>query len=162
MKYYQLIFILLLFASCDVSTLTNKDVSNLGNLSIHVLITDGDKSDDLNNIKLRLTDGKKQIINEDIKVLLNDLPLELYVKNQLYYTKKSFYTTNDRTRKEAYYFEIILPDSSRHPLAYIQPKKRSEDTTGLSYKESGLINPELLTGSTISYRYEIEKAVNLK
>jgi len=69
---------------------------------------------------------KKQIINEKIKVLLNGKPLELYVKQELYYTKTSFYRDANLERRDSYYFEIILPDSTRHPLAYLKPLKKSD------------------------------------
>ena len=111
MKYYGVLFVLFLFSSCDVSTLSNADASDLAKLKVNILIQDGNKSDALDYIKVKLTDGKKQIINENISILINDLPLDLYVKDDLYYTKTSFYKTDSLARKEAYYFEIILPIS---------------------------------------------------
>jgi len=84
MKYYIIILLLFTLQSCDVSTLTNKGISNLGNLRVSILITDGNKNNSLNSITLKLTDGKKQIINENIKILLNNSPLDLNVKQELY------------------------------------------------------------------------------
>ena len=39
--------------------------------------------DKVNYLKVKLSDGKKQIINKDIQVLMNNSPLELYVKDNL-------------------------------------------------------------------------------
>lgn len=126
MKHYKLIFILLFFQNCDVSTLSDKDVSKLENLQVNILISDSDKNKSLNSIRFELSDGKKQIINENIKVLLNNSPLDLFVKQELYYTKASFYKTNNLSIQDSYYFEIILPDSTKHPIAFIKPLKRSD------------------------------------
>ncbi len=123
MKYYKLILILLIFSGCDVSTLSDEDTKNISKLKVNILIQDGTKDQSLNLIKVNLTDGEKQIINEKIKILLNGKPLELFVRTGNYYDKTSYYATDDLLRSESYYFEIILPDSSNYPLAYIKPNK---------------------------------------
>jgi len=123
MKYYNLILILFIFSGCDVSSISDADIKNISKLKVNILIQDGDKDNDLTLIKVNLTDGKKQIINEKIKILLNGKPLELFVRTGNYYDKTSYYATDDLLRSESYYFEIILPDSSNYPLAYIKPNK---------------------------------------
>ena len=127
-RYFSILLIIFLFSSCDVSTLSDADAKNIEKLKVHIQIKDGDREDALNQIKVVLTDGKKKIINENIKVLLNGFPLELYVKNELYYTKTSFYRTDSLRRSDSYYFEIILPDSTTYPLAYIKPMIQNRNT----------------------------------
>ena len=90
MKYRTLILLLFIFSGCDVSTISDVDAKNITKLKVNILIQDGNKLNSLNSIKVFLTDGKKQIINEDIKIILNDSPLNLFVQNELYYTKKIF------------------------------------------------------------------------
>lgn len=135
MKYAVVIFVLFVVSNCDVSTLSNADATDLAKIKVNILIQDGSKEKELDFVKVKLTDGKKQIINENISILLNDLPMDLYVKNDLYYTKKSFYKTDSLLRKEAYYFEIILPDSTRHALAHIKPTSSEDEAKFTMPKE---------------------------
>lgn len=127
MKYYIILLILVAFSSCDVSTLSNADTKDISKLKVNIYIQDDNNDNLLNEIKVKLTDGKKQIINEKIKILLNGKPLELYVKQELYYTKTSFYRETNLVHRDSYYFEIILPDSTKYPLAYLKPLKRSDN-----------------------------------
>lgn len=126
MKYYKLIIILFIFCGCDVSSISDLDSNNLSKLKVRISIQDGSKDHLLNELRVKLSDGKKQIINDKIKILLNGKPLDLYVKKELYYTKTSFYRGINLQRNDSYYFEIILPDSTKHPLAYIKPLKKSD------------------------------------
>jgi len=156
MKYYSLIFILFIFSGCDVSKISDLDTKNLAKLKVKILIEDGDKDNSLNYIKVFLTDGKKQIINADIKILLNDSPLDLYVKNELYYTKKSFYRTDSLLRKDSYYFEIILPDSTKYPLAFIKPLKDSQSVK-FNLPESISLNEDfVLQWENLNTPYELD------
>lgn len=141
LKYLKLLLILLIFQSCDESSLTGSDLNDLEKLRVNISIKDGNKRNSLNSVTLRLTDGEKQIINENITILLNDSPLNLFVKKELYYTKKSFYTTDSLRRKESYYFEIILPDSTRHPLAFIKPTVRSNEAR-FNFSKQNSINED--------------------
>ncbi len=93
---------------------------------MNIYIKDENKEELLSEIKVNLTDGKKQIINDKIKVLLNGKPLKLFVRTGNYYDKHSSYSTDDLLRNESYYFEIILPDSTKYPLAFLKPLKRSD------------------------------------
>lgn len=126
MKYYKIILILLAFTSCDVSTISENETKDISKLKVNIYIQDDGKDELLNEIKVNLTDGKKQIINEQIKVLLNGKPLELFVRQGNYYDKHSFYSTDDLLRSESYYFQIILPDSTIHPLAFLKPLKKND------------------------------------
>lgn len=126
MKFYKLIFIFFIFNACDVSSISDADTNNLSKLRAKIFIQDGTKDKLLNRVKVELTDGKKQIINEKIKILLNGKPLELFVKEELYYTKTSFYRDTNLLRHDSYYFQIILPDSTIHPLGYLNPTKKSD------------------------------------
>ena len=126
MKYYKLLLILLGFTSCDAATISEKDTKNLSKLKVNIYIKDGNKDELLNSIKVKLTDGKKQIINDKIKILLNGKPLKLFVRTGNYYDKHSSYSTDDLLRKESYYFEIILSDSTKYPLAFLKPLKRND------------------------------------
>ncbi len=125
-KYYIILLILFVFSSCDVSTLSSKDTNNINKLKVNIFIQEDNKEDLLQQIKVRLTDGKKQIINEKIKISLNGKPLELFVRQGNYYDKHSYYSTDDLLRSESYYFEIILQDSTKYPLAFLKPLKRSD------------------------------------
>lgn len=110
--------------SCDISNISNEDMNNLNNLKTDILIEDGSKDDSLNSVRVYLTDGKKQIIEDKIKILLNNIPMKFYRKKDLYYTNKSYYITDNLSRNDSYYFEIVLPNGSKYPLAYIKPLKR--------------------------------------
>jgi hypothetical protein len=123
MRYFKIILVFFMLASCDVSTISEADAKNLAKLKVHISIHDENSLDEL---KVQLSDGKKKIINDKIAILLNGKPLELFVKQDLYYTKTSFYRDTSLIRRESYYFEIILPDSTKHPIAYIKPFKKSE------------------------------------
>ncbi|NQY29457.1 MAG: hypothetical protein HRT69_08295 [Flavobacteriaceae bacterium] len=243
MKYYSILFILFVFSSCNVSTLSNSDATNLAKMKVNITIQDGTKKNSLDYIEVKLSDGKKQIINKNIKIILNNKPLELFVRQGNYYDKYPWYGTDDLLRNESYYFEIVLPDSTKYPLAFIKPLKRRDnakfnipkknsknkdlkleweninsltnveiwkivhlkakpnmhsggryaETTihhtintesgkytvpklffedsltitdyliiRLSSKESGLINPELILNSKISYTYLVEKTIDLE
>lgn len=127
MKYYKLLFIYLILSSCDVSLLSDADSKNINKLKVNITIQDGTTSNTLDQVKVHLTDGKKQIINEGIKILMNGKPLELFVQQDLYYTKTSFYRDTSLIRSNSYYFEIMLSDSTVHPIAYLKPLKKSEN-----------------------------------
>ena len=124
MKHYKftLLFFLLLFISCDVSTISDEKLNNLSNIKAQIYILDGTRNNIINDLKVYITDGDKQIINDQIKIILNEIPLNLKVQQELYYTKKSYYTLDDFPRSKSYYFEIILPDSTVYPLAFIKPQ----------------------------------------
>ncbi len=126
MKYYKIILILFAFTSCDVSTISKNDTKNISKLKVNIYIQNDGKDELLNKIKVNLTDGKKQIINKKITILLNGKPLELFVKQELYYTTTSFYRDTNLVRRNSYYFEIILPDSTKYPIAFLKPLKRSD------------------------------------
>lgn len=126
MKYLKIIFVLFIFISCDVSSISEKDANNPSKLKVNISIQDSPNDNLLNQIKVKLTDGKKQIINNRIKILVNGEPLELFVKQELYYTKKSYYRTTNLLRSNSYYFEIILPDSTLYPLAFLKPLKKND------------------------------------
>ncbi|WP_179376044.1 hypothetical protein [Winogradskyella wichelsiae] len=128
MKNLKLLLLLLIFSSCDVSTLGGKSANDLSKYKATILIETDNKKDDLRRIKVSLSDGDKQIINDEVKILVNNIPMELYVKDELYYTKTSFYTTDSLSKKASYYFEIILPDSTKHALAFIKPQKENDLT----------------------------------
>jgi len=167
MKYYSILFILFVFNSCDnVSILSNSDASNLAKIKVNITIKDGTKKNSLDYVKVKLSDGKKQIINKNIKILLNSKPLELFVRQGNYYEKHAYYGTDDLLRNESYYFEIILPDSSKYPLAFIKPLKRRDNAdylkVSLNSKENGLVNPELMLNSKISYTYVVEETIDLE
>jgi len=123
----SLLLILFVFCSCDVST--NPNVINSVKMKVNITIQDGTNKNTLNYIKVKLSDGKKQIINKNIKILLNNNPLELFVRQGNYYDTYSHYGTSYGTdellRKDYYYFELILPDSTKLPLAFIKPNKIS-------------------------------------
>ncbi|NRR92418.1 hypothetical protein HSX10_12645 [Winogradskyella undariae] len=123
MKNLKLLLLLLIFSRCDVSTLGGKAVNDLSKYKATILIETNNKKEDLRRIKVSLSDGDKQIINDEVKILVNNIPMELYVKDELYYTKTSFYTTDSLSKKASYYFEIILPDSTKHALAFIKPNE---------------------------------------
>ena len=124
MKYYKIIFVFFIFTSCDVSTISDIDAKSISKLKVNIYIQDGTHDNSLDELKVYLTDGKKKIINDKIKIVLNGKPLELFVKQELYYTKKSFYRDTNLLRSDSYYFEIVLPDNTIHPIAYLKPLKR--------------------------------------
>ena len=123
MRYYNIIFILLLFQSCNTTTLSEKEANNISNIQVEILIEDGIKKTSLNKINAYISNGEKRIINENIKVVLNGKPLKLFVRTGNYYDKYPVYLTDNLVRRESYYFEIVLPDSTRYPIAYIKPSK---------------------------------------
>ncbi|WP_339848745.1 hypothetical protein [uncultured Dokdonia sp.] len=123
MKYYHIIFILLIFQSCNTTTLSEKEANNISNLQVEIIIEDGTNQNSLNKINAFLTNGEKSIINDNIQIQLNGKPLELFVRTGNYYDKYPVYRTDELERRESYYFEIILPDSTKHPIAFIKPSK---------------------------------------
>lgn len=123
MRYYNIIFLLLLFQGCNTTTLSEIEANNISNIQVKILIEDGIKKTSLNKINVYISNGEKRIINENIKVLLNGQPLKLFIRTGNYYDKYPVYLTDDLVRRESYYFEIILPDSAKYPIAYIKPSK---------------------------------------
>ncbi len=59
--------------------------------------------------------------------MLNNQPFKLVTRKSNYYISYSEYVLSERKKDEAYLFEIILADSSRHKLAYIKPRKNYMD-----------------------------------
>jgi len=70
-----------------LTTLSKKEANNISNLRVEILIEDGVKEKSLNKINAYLYNGKKRIINENIKIQLNGKPLELFVRTGNYYDK---------------------------------------------------------------------------
>ena len=128
-KYYGILFIALVFSSCDVSTLSSSDALSLVKLKVNINIHYDTNKDTINYLRVKLSDGKKQIINKNIIILLNNHPLNLVVKDELYYTKTSYYQADSLVQNDAYYFEIILPDSTKHPIAFVKPMAKTEAAT---------------------------------
>lgn len=126
MKYFTILIALFFLQSCEVSLISDEKASDLRNLEARILITTMDSGENATDyISLYLSDGKKQIINDNIKILLNDVPMILVVTHKPFYQKSSVYTTDELTQSATYYFEIILPDGTKHPLAFIKPFKRN-------------------------------------
>ena len=124
MKYYNIIIILLIvIQSCNTTTLSKEELKNISNIQSEILIEDGTKRNSLNKINVVLSNGDKRISNDNIQVQLNGKPLKLYISTGNYYDKYPVYTTANLERSESYYFEIILPDSTKYPLAFIKPNK---------------------------------------
>lgn len=123
-KFYLLSFFLLIIG-CDTSNISDQELNDLSNIKANIHIKNGLEQDSLKRIDVYITDGEKQIINNKIKIRVNDITLKLYIKQELYYTKKSYYTCNF-FKSDSYYFEIILPDSTIYPLAFIKPFKEKE------------------------------------
>ncbi|MFD2910206.1 hypothetical protein ACFSX9_15860 [Flavobacterium ardleyense] len=117
---------LFLLISCDQSMLSDKELNDLSNMQVNIHLDEDLDNEEEKDIYVYLTDGKKQIINDKIIIKVNDLPLELSVRQELYYTKKSCYILPDFPTSESYYFEIILPDSTVYPLAYLKPKLKNK------------------------------------
>lgn len=161
MRYYT-IFILLLFLSCNTITLSKKEANNIANIQVEILMEDGGKEKSLNKINAYLSNGKKRIINENIKILLNGKPLELFVRTGNYYDKHPVYHTDDLVRKESYYFEIILPDSTKHPIAYIKPSKV---TSEFNFPENMSLDKDFVLdwkNNNVSANLELWKLVHEK
>ena len=126
MKYFTILIAFFFLQSCEVSLISDEKASDLRNLEARILITTmGSGENATDYIALYLSDGKKQIINDNIKILLNNVPMILVVTHKPFYQKSSVYTTDELTQSAAYYFEIILPDGTKHPLAFIKPFKRN-------------------------------------
>lgn len=159
MKYYNIIFILFIFQSCNTTTLSEKEVNNISNIQAKILIEDVTKQHSLNKINVFLSNGKKKIINKDIKIQLNGKPLELFVRTGNYYDKYPVYTTDQLERRESYYFEIILPDSTKYPIAFIKP---SELTTDFNFPKSISIDKDFVlkwTELNTPFQFEYIKGV---
>ncbi len=123
MKYYTILFMLLLLQGCNTITLSEEEVNNISNIEAKISIGTGSEQNSLHGISVFLSDGEKNIMNEAIQIQLNGKPLELFVGVGNYYDKYPVYRTDDLERRESYYFEIILPDSTKYPIAYIKPPK---------------------------------------
>lgn len=162
MRYYKIIFILLIFQSCNTTTLSKKEANNISNIQVEILIEDGTKEKSLNKINAYLFNGKKKIINENIKIQLNGKPLEFFVRTGNYYDKYPVYHTNDLVRRESYYFEIILPDSTKYPIAYIKPSKI---TSEFNFSENISLDKDFVLdwkNNNISANVELWKLVHKK
>jgi hypothetical protein len=164
MKYFSILFIFLVFYSCDVSTSSKSSITSLSNIKASITIQDGTKKNSLNYVEVKLFDDKKQLINENIKILLNNTPLELYVRTGNYYDKHSYYGTDDLSRKDSYYFEIILPDSTRLPIAFIKPYKAYADVKFNIPEQIPLKNDVIISweGLTTPHTIEIIKGTEVK
>ncbi len=134
-KYFYLLVFLLFITGCDVSSLSDEEITDLSIIKAEIIIKETYNGS--NEIKVFLSDGCKQIISKNIKVKVNGNLLELWVIDELYYTTKSYYTNYTTKpnvfhseeifpRSNSYYFEIILPDSTVYPLAYIKPINKSD------------------------------------
>ena len=143
MKYFTILIAFFFLQSCEVSSISDKKASDLRNLEARILITTmGSGENATDYFSLYLSDGKKQIINDNIKILLNDVPMILIVTHKPFYQKSSVYTTDELTQSATYYVEIILPDGTKHPLAFIKPFKRNADAT-FQIPKSVLISEDL-------------------
>ena len=133
MKFYKIISFLLIFISCNTTTLSEEEANDISNLRVEIFIVDGTEKKSLNHINAFIYKGNKKIINKNIEIQLNGKPLELFVRQGNYYDRYPVYSTKDLIRRESYYFEITLPDSSKYPLAYIKP---AEITTTFNFPEN--------------------------
>ena len=123
-KYYNIIIIsLIVLQSCNTTTLSKEELKNISNIRSEIVIEDGVKENSLNDVSVILYNGDKRISNDNIQVQLNGKQLNLHVSVGNYYDRYPVYTTDNLERNESYYFEIILPDSTKYPLAFIKPNK---------------------------------------
>lgn len=162
MKPYKLLFILLLIQSCNTTTLTKKEASNLLNIQAEVSIVDRGDKELLSDIQVILSDGEKRILNDNIQIQLNGTALDFFVGIGNYHDKYPVYRTDDLKRKESYYFEIILPDSTKHPIAYIKPKKV---TSEFEFSKSTSLDDDFILNwkrNNISADLELWKLVHEK
>jgi hypothetical protein len=138
-----------------VSTSSESSITSLANIKASITIQDGTKKNNLNYVEVKLSDGKKQISNENIKVLLNNSPLELFVRTGNYYDKHSYYGSKDLSRKESYYFEIILPDGTRSPLAFIKPINKNKIASFSFPKHVSLDNDFILKWENLTTPHQL-------
>jgi len=161
-KYFSLLLFLISILSCDVATLSKEEASKINNYRINIQIYDHFE-EKLNRITVSLSNGKKQIIDKDIKILVNNKPLYFFLKQELYYTKKSYYYLDTLKRKESYYFEIILRDSTKHPIAFIKPSDNKlmefNIPKTVSKNENIILKWENLKAP---YALEIQKGIQVK
>lgn len=158
MKYIQILCIVWILQSCTTVTLSELEVNNITSFQVKIMIEDGGDEKSLNKIAAYLSDGEKKITNQNIKILCNDEPLDLFVRIGNYYDKYPVYTTDDLLKRASYYFEMVLPNGRKHPLAFIKPVQNdsvrsSISENDLNYEQSGLISPKLKANSEILYSY---------
>ena len=162
MKYIKILCMVLLFQSCNTTTLSDKEASNLSSFKVEIHIKDTFDPQGLDKIYAYVSNGKKRIINENIKIILNGKPLKLYVRTGNYYDKHPEYQAEELARQAAYYFEIQLADSTIHPLAFIKPRKLTAD---FSFPEQLSIDKDFVLewkNNTVSANVDIWKGVHQK
>lgn len=112
---------MVLLVSCDVSSISNRKLNDISNIKANIYIEYDLVSGKRNDLLVYITDGEDQIINPNLKVYVNDSLMSLRVRQDMYYTKKSWYAIDDFPNSESYYFQIVTPDSVKHALAFIKP-----------------------------------------
>lgn len=147
--------LILLLASCDVSSISDEKLNKISNIKANIYMKYDLISGERNNLLVYITDGDKQIINPNLKVYVNDSLMSLSVRQDMYYTKKSWYAIDDLPDAESYYFQIVTPDSIKHALAFIKPSALPENLhfdlpkTHISSKNFTLYWEHILTPSTL-------------
>jgi len=126
MKYINILLLTLIIQSCSKTEKTkyleNIEVDErLASISANIYITDDNHPEKLSAIELNVYDGGR--FNSKNTILLNNQPFILETRKSNYYKSYSSYKLKKYKKDEAYLFEIILEDSSRHTLAYIKPRK---------------------------------------
>lgn len=119
--------LILLLASCDVSSISDEKLNEISNIKANIYMEYDVISGERSDLLVYITDGEDQIINPNLKVYVNDSLMNLRVRQDMYYTKKSWYTIDDLPNVESYYFQIVTPDSVKHALAFIKPSALPEN-----------------------------------
>lgn len=112
--------ILTLFG-CTNSPLSHQQILNIDTLRAEITIQQDPYHSEKNSVTVRLSDtDNKQINNDAIIITVNNQALDLYTKQEAYYTEFVSYVAENIQGDDSFYFEIMLWDDQIFPLAYIK------------------------------------------
>ncbi|WP_316748092.1 hypothetical protein [Pedobacter gandavensis] len=126
--------ILLLLNACQ-SPLSEQKVTSLSPIGVRIEMRQDLDDQKKNGVVVRLFDEKGYtIVNEGIKLKVNQLALEFNVRKELYYTTTTTYIANDIPVSPLYKFTITLADGRTYNLGNLQPIAESSEKSILCAK----------------------------
>ncbi|MBE9598538.1 hypothetical protein [Pedobacter sp. MC2016-24] len=156
--------LLLLIHACQ-SSLSEGKVDDLSLIGARIEVTQNltDQKDNGVSIHLFDKDGRT-IANRAIKIKVNNIDLDFYQRQELYYTTTTNYITSNMPVAKLYNFEIVLTNGKTYFLGKVTPLAEVNDND-IIYDKTGKFDQDFLISwknlKEINELY-ISKGVKLK
>ena len=143
LQFVVLAIVVLIVSSCK-SPLSEGKADDISVIRAEIDMTQDLSNQKVNQATVRLFDKDgKEIKNPAIKIKVNNIPLALSTKKELYYIESSAYVKDSIPVSSTYSFEIMLTNGKTYSLGSVAPLKEVDAKT-IKVNDTGNYNDDLV------------------